>query len=103
MKDGMRVDMNGSKGWYVKGKLHREDGPAVEYANGTKAWRFKGMVHRTDGPAVMWADRDPEWYVNDKKCYTNEEFQQAAGLTDEELIEIILKYGPVNRRSPLWR
>jgi hypothetical protein len=24
--------------WYLKGKLHREDGPAIEWANGTKYW-----------------------------------------------------------------
>ena len=24
--------------WYLNGKLHREDGPAVEYSNGSKRW-----------------------------------------------------------------
>ena len=24
--------------WYRNGKLHRDDGPAFEYANGTKEW-----------------------------------------------------------------
>lgn len=28
----------GDKSWYLNGKLHREDGPAVEGANGYKAW-----------------------------------------------------------------
>ena len=27
---------NGDKEWYLNGKLHREDGPAVEDANGYK-------------------------------------------------------------------
>jgi len=29
---------NGTKYWYLNGKRHREDGPAVEYPNGTKYW-----------------------------------------------------------------
>ena len=28
--------------WYINGKLHREDGPAVEYANGYKGWWLNG-------------------------------------------------------------
>jgi hypothetical protein len=27
---------NGDKCWYLNGKLHRTDGPAIEYANGDK-------------------------------------------------------------------
>ncbi len=27
-----------TKSWYLNGKLHRTDGPAVEYPNGTKIW-----------------------------------------------------------------
>ena len=29
---------NGNQFWYLNGNLHREDGPAVEYANGDKQW-----------------------------------------------------------------
>ena len=29
---------NGSKQWFLNGKLHREDGPAIEHANGIKEW-----------------------------------------------------------------
>ena len=28
--------------WLLNGKLHREDGPAIEYANGTKEWYVDG-------------------------------------------------------------
>ena len=35
----MKVEYpNGTKYWYLNGKRHREDGPAVEYPNGTKYW-----------------------------------------------------------------
>ena len=29
---------DGSKAWYLNGKRHREDGPALEYADGSKYW-----------------------------------------------------------------
>jgi hypothetical protein len=28
--------------WYLNDKLHREDGPAIEYADGYKAWWLNG-------------------------------------------------------------
>ena len=28
----VKVYPNGDKSWYLNGKLHREDGPAIEYA-----------------------------------------------------------------------
>ena len=58
---------DGSKLYYFKGKLHRTDGPAVEYAGGTKYWYFEGKIHRTDGPAVEWADGTKEYYFKSKR------------------------------------
>ena len=29
---------NGDKHWCLNGKLHREDGPAIERADGSKSW-----------------------------------------------------------------
>ena len=85
-----KVDADGTKAWYVNGKLHREGGlpaaewgadgtkfwyvngerhrdgglPAVE-ANGLKSWYVNGKLHRDGGlPAVEWADGTKEWYVN---------------------------------------
>ena len=46
--------LNISKCWYKKGKLHREDGPAVELVRGQKEWYKEGKLHRLDGPAVEW-------------------------------------------------
>ena len=34
----MRVGPDGSKCWYLHGKFHREDGPAIEYSDGEKKW-----------------------------------------------------------------
>jgi hypothetical protein len=55
------------------GKLHREDGPAIEWSNGTKEWWLDGKRHREDGPAVEYAHGDKEWYVDDK-FLTQEQF-----------------------------
>ena len=33
---------NGNKIWYLNGKYHREDGPAIERADGTKYWFLNG-------------------------------------------------------------
>jgi hypothetical protein len=50
-----------------EGQLHREDGPAVEYADGTRHWYLNGKLHREDGPAVEWADGRRQWYLNGKE------------------------------------
>jgi hypothetical protein len=58
-----------------KGNLHREDGPAIEFANGTKAWYLNGERHREDGPAIEYSDGSKYWYLNGK-YYTEEEWEQ---------------------------
>jgi hypothetical protein len=58
---------NGTKHWYLNGKLHREDGPAIESADGTKYWYLNDKRHREDGPAIESADGTKEWYLNGKR------------------------------------
>jgi len=60
------VDEDGGKHWYLNGKRHREDGPAVEYANGDKYWWLNDKLHRIDGPAFEWANGYKAWYLNGK-------------------------------------
>jgi antitoxin component YwqK of YwqJK toxin-antitoxin module len=62
----VKVNTNGDKFWYKNGKLHREDGPACEYANGDKAWNQNGKCHREDGPALEYANGNREWFKNGK-------------------------------------
>jgi hypothetical protein len=57
---------DGTRKWYRGGKLHRTDGPAIEYADGTREWYRNGKIHRADGPAVERADGTSEWYRNGK-------------------------------------
>ena len=55
---------DGSKCWFQNGLLHRIVGPAVEYSNGDKEWWQNDQLHRTDGPAIEWVDGHKEWYQN---------------------------------------
>jgi len=64
-EDGPAVESaDGSKEWWLNGKLHREDGPAFEGSDGYRAWYLNGKRHREDGPAVEWANGSKEWYLN---------------------------------------
>ena len=60
----MREYSDGSKVWWLNGKLHRTDGPAVEYSNGTKQWYLNGELHRTDGPAIEYPNSTKAWCLN---------------------------------------
>jgi len=78
-EDGPAVEYaSGSRDWYLNGKLHREDGPAVELADGSKAWWLNGKLHREDGPAIEYADGFKGWHLNDEQLFT---------LTKEHLIK----------------
>jgi hypothetical protein len=49
--------------------LHREDGPAIEWADGDKSWWVNGRRHRLDGPAFG----SNSWYIKgmfySKSCH----------------------------------
>lgn len=52
------------KTWYIHGKVHREDGPAVIISNGTQAWFLNDEKHRANAPAVIFGNGTTEWWVN---------------------------------------
>ena len=56
---------DGTQAWYLNDELHREDGPAVIYPDGTQAWWLNGKYHREDGPAIIYPDGSQRWYLND--------------------------------------
>ncbi|NVM34059.1 MAG: hypothetical protein HWN81_00590 [Candidatus Lokiarchaeota archaeon] len=83
---------NGHREWYVEGKLHRLDGPAVEFANGSKYWFIDDKLHRLDGPACEYVSGSKRWYINGKHL-TEEEFENhpkrldyLASLAIEEIL-----------------
>jgi hypothetical protein len=78
---------DGSQRWVLDGKIHREDGPALEFISGTKAWYKQGHLHRIDGPAVEYAYGDKEWYINGIKYYTKQDYYRELvkrGICTEE-------------------
>ena len=56
--------LNETKYWFLNGKLHRVDGPAIEHVNGYKYWFLNGELHRTDGPAIEFPNGYKEWWFN---------------------------------------
>ena len=64
----VEVDDDGTR-WYAwpgtDRRLHRLDGPAIEYPNGRRDWYQNGLLHRVDGPAVESPNGRREWYQND--------------------------------------
>jgi hypothetical protein len=66
----IKIDEDGSK-FYFKDRemniLHREDGPAIEYAHGSKFWFINGRLHREDGPAIDQGERAKLWYIHGKR------------------------------------
>ena len=73
-EDGPAVEYaDGGRFWWIDGKRHREDGPAVEYTSGNKAWYINGKRHRLDGPTIEYAGGGKEWWIDDR-FLTEEEF-----------------------------
>ncbi len=59
------IDADGNKRWWnVKGLLHREDGPAVEYIDGEQQWWVNGNIHRLCGPALVRPHNRSAWFIN---------------------------------------
>ena len=44
--DIKNIKYNGSQYWYLNGKYHREDGPAIIYADGDQRWYKNGQRHQ---------------------------------------------------------
>lgn len=57
---------DGSKQWFVNGKLHRVLKPAI-VTEDLKEWYIKGKLHRVGGPAVVLGNGDKEWWLNGQR------------------------------------
>lgn len=58
---------DGTKAWYQNGKSHRVNGPAVIREDGAKFWYINGKYHRKDGPAIELINGTKKWYLNNKR------------------------------------
>ncbi len=86
----VKVYPDGTKFWYLNGKLHREDGPAIEWAEGTKSWWLNGKRHREDGPAIVRAAGYKSWWLNGAR-YTEEDFKRKLNPVKELTVGEISK------------
>ena len=86
----VKVYPNGDKEWWLNGKLHREDGPAIEDADGDKSWWLNDKRHREDGPAIEYAEGDKEWHLNGREV-TEEEHKRLTSKVIEMTMEEISK------------
>ena len=69
-EDGPAVEqLDGHKEWWLNGKRQREEGPAVERPDGTKVWYLNGKFHREDGPAYENPDGTKRWFLNDEEVH----------------------------------
>jgi len=90
------INSQGDQEWYINGSLHREDGPAYISHDGHMEWWQNNKLHRIDGPAVVLTPKNLAWYVVGVAYGTNNDYQQAASITDEEMLAVVLKYGNIS-------
>jgi len=75
MKSELTIDKYGTKQWILpNGRLHREDGPALESLDGAKSWHKNGYYHRENGPAVEYTDGSKAWCLEGVK-YSEKDYK----------------------------
>ena len=84
----VEVYTNGEE-WFLNGKRHREDGPAIECANGSKFWYLNGKRHREDGPAMEWAHGNKSWFLNGERVTEDEVMNPGKELTVSEVSKLL--------------
>jgi hypothetical protein len=88
--DGPAIERaNGDRLWYLNGNLHRTDGPAIEHADDYREWYLNGKLHRTDGPALEWANGDHFWFLNDKQVTEAEVMKPTKELTVAQIEQLL--------------
>lgn len=83
MKQGLIIDEDGCECYYVDDILHNNSDPAhISYGyNGSKRWYKKGHLHREDGPAIEYNTGQKSWWYNGQYAggtytgYTQEQFE----------------------------
>ena len=76
------ITSNGSNFYYKNGKSHRDDDlPAIEFFNGNKEWYIEGRLHRIDGPALIWKNKI-KWFYEGKEinCSNQKDFERIINL-----------------------
>jgi hypothetical protein len=67
-EDGPAIEFaSGALHWYSNDKIHRVGSPAIINPNGYAAWYIDGKRHREDGPAIEFSNGEKAWYINGVK------------------------------------
>lgn len=67
----------------------------VSFPHGVQ-WMTDNKVHRIGAPAVIRKNGNMVWFVRGSFYTDNASYQKAAGLTSEDMLAMILKYGDVS-------
>jgi hypothetical protein len=84
----LKIEQDGTKYWYLDNKLHREDGPAVEFIVGENYWYLNNQLHREDGPAIEGIRGEKIWCLKGKEVSWKQVFKNAK--TKEQELNIII-------------
>ena len=61
--NGLALELSSSKHWYLYGELHREDGPAIEWADGSTTWYLNGKEYSEEEYALIQFMKGVNVYV----------------------------------------
>jgi hypothetical protein len=89
----IEINKYSTRRWVLNGKLHRVDGPAVEWAGGDKEWFLNGIRHRVDGPAAEWADGTKRWWLDGVDYSFDNWLEANTYISEEEKVMLKLTYG----------
>lgn len=92
------LDASGGVCWLLGGIVHRDNGPAREWANGNKFWCQYGEVHRLDGPARIFKNdlRANQWWVRGNHIpdqWIKENIADQKNVTKAEQVLMLLTWG----------
>jgi len=71
---------------YYRGHLvHRKNQYAVEWKDGTKEWFMDGKLHRIGGPAMEFSSGHKYWFLNGME-YTEEKYLKRIKLKNKQRV-----------------
>jgi len=70
-----KVDIENSGLIYESLIFNIDDEQEITYEDGDKSWFLNGKLHRADGPAIERSGGDKYWFLNGKK-YSEKEFNE---------------------------
>lgn len=70
-------------------------GQVIFRGSDAEYWFFNNHLHRADGPAAMYQSGLIQWWYEGQHIHSAEHFQKVTGISNEEMLILILKYGDI--------